>query len=254
MIRPIPLINFAVLVILMIFVLTVRSHAAEDRQFQEIAAEILAGLNAAKAGQLPALSGYGAPTIAIRPFGEDDSVIERDVANDYNRRLFAALQRQANGRFDFVSRQSVERLAKDIKLSGISDDEAAKRIADLKISSRADVLIVGDIRQVNDATVLSYQALSVETARVFASSMPRNMTQRGASQSTPVHRPVEGFSRIVAETESLLEDMGYNPGPVDGLMTAQTRTALSAYQSDSALPVNGRMTRRVVENMRRDTR
>ena len=58
----------------------------------------------------------------------------------------------------------------------------------------------------------------------------------------------------VLEAERLLFDLGYDPGPVDGVLTGETRTALRAYQRDSALPINGRMTWRVVENMRRDTR
>ena len=58
----------------------------------------------------------------------------------------------------------------------------------------------------------------------------------------------------VSEAEELLWEHGYDPGPVDGVITGKTRKALEAYQADSALPVNGRLTRRVVENLRRDTR
>ena len=52
----------------------------------------------------------------------------------------------------------------------------------------------------------------------------------------------------------MLFERGYDPGPVDGYLTPETREALRAYQLDSALPVNGRLTRRVVENLRRDSR
>ncbi|MCP5366834.1 MAG: peptidoglycan-binding protein [Hyphomicrobiales bacterium] len=59
---------------------------------------------------------------------------------------------------------------------------------------------------------------------------------------------------VVAETQRMLAELGYDPGPADGVMKPRTRTALAAYQSDSGLPVNGRMTRRVVERLRRDAR
>jgi peptidoglycan hydrolase-like protein with peptidoglycan-binding domain len=68
-------------------------------------------------------------------------------------------------------------------------------------------------------------------------------------------KPLPARSRpTVLEAEGLLLDLGYDPGLVDGVLTDQTREALRAYQRDSALPVNGRMTWRAVENMRRDTR
>ena len=63
-----------------------------------------------------------------------------------------------------------------------------------------------------------------------------------------------GYRPMVEETERLLANLGYDPGPVDGVLTWKAREALRAYQADSALPINGRMTRQSVENMRRDTR
>ena len=43
----------------------------------------------------------------------------------------------------------------------------------------------------------------------------------------------------VAETH--LRDFGYNPGPVDGVFTAETQAAVRAYQRRYGLPVTGRL-------------
>jgi len=253
--RPRTLLHIIAITALIILTCTVRSDAANARTFQEIASEILAGLDAAKADQFPATSGYGAPTIAIRPFLAREVPIDVDTANGYNHNLLAALQKQANGRFGFVSREMTGKLIEDIRSSGLSEDETDKRIAELKLNSRADVLISGDLSLEDGQNLLSYQVLSAETAKVFVSTQPRMIGQTPPfATSTPGVPPLNGYSAIVAEAESLLDDMGYDPGPIDGHMTEETRSALKAYQLDSALPVNGRMTRRVVDNMRRDFR
>lgn len=51
----------------------------------------------------------------------------------------------------------------------------------------------------------------------------------------------------VQVAEGHLRDFGYDPGPVDGLYTAQTQAALRAFQARYGLPVSGlldRQTRR----------
>jgi len=232
-----------------------RSDAATARSFQEIASEILKGLDAAELSQLPASSGYGTPTIAIRPFLAREVPIDVDTANDYNRTLLAALQKQAEGRFGFVSRKMIGTLIEDIRSSGLPQEDNDRRIAELELNSNADVLISGDLRLEEGKTVLSYQALSAETAKIFTTTQPRVLIQGTSSATSSPDIPyLNGYSAVVAEAEGLLDDMGYDTGPVDGHMTNETRAALKAYQMDSALPVNGRMTRRVVDNIRRDSR
>jgi peptidoglycan hydrolase-like protein with peptidoglycan-binding domain len=39
--------------------------------------------------------------------------------------------------------------------------------------------------------------------------------------------------------EEHLRDFGFDPGPVDGLLTAQTRAAVRAFQARYGLPVSG---------------
>ncbi len=48
--------------------------------------------------------------------------------------------------------------------------------------------------------------------------------------------------RLVAGTQSGLRDMGYDPGPVDGILGPRTRAAIRAYQKDHRLPVDDRPT------------
>jgi len=45
---------------------------------------------------------------------------------------------------------------------------------------------------------------------------------------------------FVAEVQRLLTELGYQPGPVDGAMGPKTRAAISAFQRERGLPVNGR--------------
>jgi peptidoglycan hydrolase-like protein with peptidoglycan-binding domain len=40
---------------------------------------------------------------------------------------------------------------------------------------------------------------------------------------------------VIAETQSLLQQMGYYKGEVDGLLGPLTREALAAYQADQGL-------------------
>ncbi len=48
--------------------------------------------------------------------------------------------------------------------------------------------------------------------------------------------------RLVAGTQSGLKDLGYYPGPVDGILGPRTRAAIRAFQKDHRLPVDERPT------------
>lgn len=239
------------------------SAAVSDRTVDALASEIMRGLNTADFDAVPAGSGYAQPTIAIKAFADEGGPVEAADANYINDRLMMALQRQARGRFRFVARDAVGDLIADMDATtepGVARDA---RLRDLQANLRADILIRGTIHQTGRGPVLSYQAVASETGVLFATTTPVTI-------SNPVPTPVRfgdvrtvqestgpaTFDRhpTVLEAERMLADLGYDPGPVDGVLTAQTRDALRDYQGDSALPVNGRMTWRVVENMRRDTR
>lgn len=238
--------------------------AVSDRAVDALAGEILRGLNAADVDALPAGSGYARPAIAIKAFADVGGPVAAADANYVNDRLMMALQRQAGGRFRFVARDAVGDLIADIDATVEASAERDARLRDLQANLRADILIRGAIRQTGRGAVLTYQAVASETGALFVSTTPLLLTppaaranairviqDRTSAQAGPV-----AFDRhpTVLEAERMLADLGYDPGPVDGVLNAETRDALRDYQSDSALPVNGRMTWRVVENMRRDTR
>jgi hypothetical protein len=46
---------------------------------------------------------------------------------------------------------------------------------------------------------------------------------------------------LVADVQDALARSGYNPGPVDGVLGAQTRAAIRDYQADHGIPVTGRL-------------
>ena len=45
----------------------------------------------------------------------------------------------------------------------------------------------------------------------------------------------------IKKAQQTLRDKGYDPGPIDGSMGAQTRAAISQYQKAENLPVTGRL-------------
>ena len=73
-----------------------------------------------------------------------------------------------------------------------------------------------------------------------------SLTACVASQATGPAGLRPAYDRIlvagdiqVAETH--VRDFGYDPGPVDGVFTAETQAALRAYQRRYGLPVTGRL-------------
>lgn len=239
-----------------------------DSPFRSMATEIIDGIRNADIATVPAASGYGRPTIAVQAFRGNEVPVPTEVANSWNRRLLAEMQRQARGQFQFVDRATLPALIRDIERSARSKAEKSERIDALKRNARADILITGAITLPGAAPVLSYQAIGIENGRLLATASPQripfpekqavdhrsNPIVRANDTSTRILRRATGFRPTVLEAERLLVSLGYRPGPVDGILTVETRDALRAYQADSALPVNGRMTWNTVENMRRDTR
>ncbi|NNE84847.1 MAG: hypothetical protein HKN28_12855 [Alphaproteobacteria bacterium] len=240
-----------------------------DRTVEALAGEIARGLEGADLSAVPAGSGYSQPAIAIKSFTEAVGPIDAAEANYINDRLLIALQRQSRGRFRFVARDAVGDLIADIDATTEPSAARDERLRDLQANLRADILIRGTLRQTTRGSVLTYQAVASETGALFVSTTPvvispvvisaparipapvRDIQDRPVTSISPV--PAKGHPTVL-EAEERLFGLGYDPGPIDGVLTDQTRAALRDYQRDSALPVNGRMTWAVVENMRRDTR
>ncbi len=54
----------------------------------------------------------------------------------------------------------------------------------------------------------------------------------------------------IRELEVLLAHLGFDPGPVDGVLDVQTRTAIKGYQDFAALPVTGQASRDLLDELR----
>lgn len=54
----------------------------------------------------------------------------------------------------------------------------------------------------------------------------------------------------VKKIQELLKTIGYNPGPVDGIMGKQTRAAICDYQKNFNIPVDGQATEELYKNLR----
>lgn len=59
----------------------------------------------------------------------------------------------------------------------------------------------------------------------------------------------EDMRRAVANIQAILNDNGYDAGPVDGLMGQKTRDAIIAFQRDNGLPANGNVDQSLVESL-----
>ena len=71
----------------------------------------------------------------------------------------------------------------------------------------------------------------------------------GATPSTPTQEPRRpALDRLLSRgeiqvAEGHLQDFGFDPGPVDGIFTAQTQAAIRAFQSRYGLPASGLLDR-----------
>ncbi len=68
-------------------------------------------------------------------------------------------------------------------------------------------------------------------------------SKAGAPGRRAAGAPPAQDRRLVAGTQSGLRDLGYDPGPVDGILGPRTRAAIRAYQKDHRLAVDERPTR-----------
>jgi peptidoglycan hydrolase-like protein with peptidoglycan-binding domain len=54
----------------------------------------------------------------------------------------------------------------------------------------------------------------------------------------------------IRELEDFLTHLGFDPGPVDGVLDARTRTGIKDYQDFASLPVTGRASRGLLDELR----
>ena len=58
-------------------------------------------------------------------------------------------------------------------------------------------------------------------------------------------------SAVVLEAQQKLSQRGYYAGPTDGNFSADTSLAVASFQSDSGMPITGRIDSRVLDLLRR---
>jgi peptidoglycan hydrolase-like protein with peptidoglycan-binding domain len=64
------------------------------------------------------------------------------------------------------------------------------------------------------------------------------------------YAPAMSHRELVTEIQDELEEHGYRPGPYDGVLDPQTRSAIRSYERASGLPVTGEATPELLEHLR----
>ena len=74
--------------------------------------------------------------------------------------------------------------------------------------------------------------------------LPRSGGRHGAAPASEAAASAQSARdrQLVAGTQSGLKRMGYDPGPIDGILGPRTRAAIRAYQKDHGLAVDERPT------------
>ncbi len=240
--------------------------ATDQATFDYFARHLLAGIGAANFSDIPARAGYGRPRIAVLPFPLNPTKVPPPVAAEFNSRLLAALTRQGSGAYRFVARQALMSIAKHDRAIAGTAPGTGGWIKDLMENAAVDILIVGRLRPDKPGFVLSYEALSVEDATLFAATGPRHVggpagfaakpfiTTGNPRASTPLPGPDPRPRAKVRDAQRLLAGLGYDPGPSDGVARRKTRVALRAFQRHHAMADHGRLTRLVMDRLRRSWR
>ncbi|MBO6717262.1 MAG: peptidoglycan-binding protein [Rhizobiaceae bacterium] len=63
---------------------------------------------------------------------------------------------------------------------------------------------------------------------------------------------VAAQQELTRQAQQHLAELGYDPGPVDGLPGARTNAAIERFQRDQNLPVSGQVSNQLVEQLRRE--
>lgn len=140
------------------------------------------------------------------------------------------------------SRANIEYcLAEDIRLS------AAKAVLDL-YNSRAVNRFNSYVRDYNSrCSQYRYYESDMHAARRRVEARRSQIEQEGRARMRGAARG----GATVREIQSELTRLGYRPGPIDGLMGSQTRTAIRDFQRAHGLPVDGIPSAELLRYLRR---
>ncbi len=243
--------------------------AADDpRQpvFRAIARELVAGIDGASVQDVPAAAGYGRPRVAVAPFRIDDSGISPDAAAEFNSWLLSELTREGASKYRFVARDTLRGVIRDIDMMAELDSDADAEASRLLRNARIDILIVGTLRKDGPAARVSYKAVSVEDGIVFAATQPRWIALAAPphmfaqDRAVPMPQPAvarDGLytpppRRPVYLAQRALSMLGYDPGPVDGVMRPALRRAIGDFQRNIRVTVTGRLTRPLMRQLNQE--
>ncbi|MCR9123099.1 MAG: peptidoglycan-binding protein [Phyllobacteriaceae bacterium] len=122
------------------------------------------------------------------------------------------------------------------------DDDAAAKRDDI-----ANVLRPDQLETARGATAL-WRAKPVDEA---ANMVDVPEAWQTGDTVTAAAAPIseEDMRRAVANIQAILNDNGYDAGPVDGLMGQKTRDAIIAFQRDNGLPATGNVDQGLVESL-----
>jgi hypothetical protein len=111
--------------------------------------------------------------IAIRPFTARESPIPLTDANRFNDSLEQAIRERFPGRFRFVPRAALQKIAADANEFGQIEDftRYVRR-------QQADILIYGQLELIGDQVLLGYSSASPATGRVLAKTPTRTLDYR----------------------------------------------------------------------------
>ncbi|MDA1323150.1 MAG: peptidoglycan-binding protein [Proteobacteria bacterium] len=237
------------------------AQGTAQSQFASFAEELLAGIGSASVADIPAIGGYGKPRIAVAPFKDTEKTIPPSVASEFNTRLLAELTRRGSGTYRFVARETLREIIRELDTIEELESPANSRVVDLLRNAKVDILIVGALRKDGQAVSISYKAVSVEDGIVFAATRPRQiwLTEPGVAvtgkgRQGPPAQLAAGARRPVLLAQQLLARLDYDPGPQDGLMRPSLRRAIRTYQHDFGQVATGRMTRRLIHELRASLR
>lgn len=91
----------------------------------------------------------------------------------------------------------------------------------------------------------------VQEGQPYAKSGRAGAASGTSGDSQQAARPTYDRT-LVRETQSLLTELDYDPGPVDGAFGPKTGRAISAFQLDRALPETGEPSEELLEHMRQE--
>jgi len=105
--------------------------------------------------------------LAIWPFREDRLPLPKEIADQFNVALLASLIDRSAGRYEFVAREALRNVIRDLQDTGGLDAGGSDPIALLMENARrVDILIQGRLRLDGGDIILSYKAVRMDGAIV----------------------------------------------------------------------------------------